>query len=346
MPSASDRRPPRWLLPLVAFGVLAAAPWLLGSSYYRYVATLTIMYMALSTSWNIMGGLTGYVSLGHAAFFGLGAYWTGLVVQALDVPPFAAALAAGPVVALAAAAVGFVALRVRGASFVIVTLSLVYILGLTAQAWRGLTGGSSGLTLPSLGVGGDLAHLPFYYAFLALFGGVMGVSQLVRRSTFGLRLVAIREDEEKAATLGIDTDTSKLVAFVLSAAFVGIGGGLYAYWRVFLDPIFVFSITVSVTIILVALLGGIRHLWGPALGAVLFVPASYQLLTTLPDYHLLATGLLLGAVVLFLPDGIIPSLRDATSRRGAASIREQARDDEAAQDEAAVPATADPGGRR
>lgn len=330
-PDAPGRRRvrlPGWLTGLVVFAVLAAAPWLLTTSYYRYVATLTVMYMVLSTSWNIMGGLTGYVSLGHSAFFGLGAYFTGLMADRFDLDPFLGAVAAGFFVALVAAGVGFVALRVRGASFVIVTLSLVYIGGLTAQAWRGLTGGSSGLSLPSLGVGGDLAHIPFYYAFLVLLALVLGVTVLLRRSAFGMGLVAIREDEDKAEMLGIDTDTYKLVAFTLSASFVGVGGGLYAYWRVFLDPIFVFGISVSVTVILIALLGGIRSLWGPVLGAVLFVPGSYQLLTVLPDYHLLATGLLLGAVVLFLPEGIIPSVRARLSRPPTASIREEAVDAE------------------
>lgn len=331
MPNASSRRLPHlpgWLVGLVVLGLLAAAPWLLTTSYYRYVATLTVMYMALSTSWNIMGGLTGYVSLGHAAFFGLGAYFTGITADRLGLDPFLGALGAGVFVALVGAAVGFVALRVRGASFVIVTLSLVYIGGLTAQAWRGLTGGSSGLTLPALGVGGDLAHIPFYYAFLGLLAVVLGVTVLLRRSAFGMGLRAIREDEDKAEMLGIDTDTYKLVAFTLSAAFVGVGGGLYAYWRVFLDPIFVFGITVGVYMILIALLGGIRSLWGPVLGGILFVPGSYQLLTALPDYHLLVTGLVLGAVVLFLPEGIIPSVRARLARAPAASIREQARDAE------------------
>lgn len=327
MPNASDRRARlRPLPPIVVVVVLAAAPWLLTTSYYRYIATLTVMYMALATGWNLMGGLTGYMSLGHSAFFGLGAYFTGLVANATGIQPFLVAGAAGVFVGFVAAAVGFVALRVRGASFVIVTLSLVYIGGLTAQAWRGLTGGSSGLTLPSLGVGGGLSHVPFYYAFVLLLLIVLATTAWLRRSSFGMGLAAIREDEDKAEALGIDTRTYKLVAFSLSAAFVGVGGGLYAYWRVFLDPIFVFGILIGVTMILVSLLGGIRTLWGPVLGAALFTPGSYWLLTHVPDYHLLLTGLLLGAVVLLLPEGIIPSLTARFGRRSRteASIREQA----------------------
>lgn len=338
MPSASD--PPaagtagtadarprrRWLIAVALVAGLAVAPWLTPNAFVLYVVTLTVMYAALASSWNIMGGLTGYISLGHSFFFGLGAYFTGLTANRLDLNPGLMALVAGVFVGLVAAGVGYVALRVKGASFVIVTLSLVYMGSLTAQGWRGLTGGSSGLTLPRLELTAQLGHLPFFYAFSLLFLVVLAATWWLRRSEFGRSLVAIREDEHKAEMLGIDTATYKLVAFVASAAFVGVGGGLYAWWRVFLDPIFVFSITVSVNMILIALLGGVRSLWGPALGAVLFMPGSYWLLTTYPQVHLLLTGLLLGALVLFLPDGIIPSVADrlARFRQPEASIRDTA----------------------
>ncbi|HUG83442.1 MAG TPA: branched-chain amino acid ABC transporter permease [Euzebya sp.] len=318
--------PPGWAITAVVVIALVAAPWILTNSFLRFVATLTVMYMAMSMSWNIMGGMTGYISLGHSFFFGIGAYATGLMANEIGINPFLGSLLAGFLVAVIAAGVGFIALRVRGASFVIVTLSLVYIGSLGAQGWRSVTGGSRGLTLPTLDVGGALSHVPFYYAFALLLLVVLGLSAWLRRSRFGLALTAIREDEDKAEMLGIDTASTKLVAFVLSAVFVGIAGGLYAYWRVFLDPIFVFGIAVSVQMILIALIGGVRSLWGPVLGAVLFMPGSYYLLTTYPQWHLLLTGIVLGLVVLFLPDGIIPSVRHRLDRFGpqAASIREAA----------------------
>lgn len=331
MPNASETRrrlaaPPGWAITIVVVLLLAGAPWVLSNSFLRFVATLTVMYMAMSMSWNIMGGMTGYISLGHSFFFGIGAYTTALLALRADVDPFLAAVLSGFLVAAVAAVVGFVALRVRGASFVIVTLSLVYIGSLGGQGWRSVTGGSSGLTLPTLGVGGALAHIPFYYAFAVLFLLALATSAWLRRSRFGLALTAIREDEDKAEMLGINTPRTKLVAFVLSAVFVGIAGGLYAYWRVFLDPIFVFGIAVSVQMILIALVGGVRSLWGPVLGAVIFMPGSYYLLTTYPQWHLLLTGGVLALVVLFMPDGIIPSVRARLDRFGpeAASIREGA----------------------
>ncbi|HUH07593.1 MAG TPA: branched-chain amino acid ABC transporter permease, partial [Egibacteraceae bacterium] len=261
-------------------------------------------------------------------FFGVGAYFTGLTAVRFGISPFVTALAAGLFVAVLAAGLGCVALRVRGASFVIVTLALVYIGGLTAQAWRGLTGGSTGFTVPSPPSTALGPHLLFYYVFLALFLVILALTWWLRRSKFGLGLVAIREDEDKAEMLGINTMLYKLVAFTLSATFVGVGGGLYGHWRLILYPVFVFSIVFGVSMILSSLLGGLRSLWGPALGALLFIPGSYYLLTSHPQIHVLLTGALLGAVVLFLPDGIIPSVRQRLSRFGAqeASIRDAAQE--------------------
>lgn len=298
--------------------ILAVAyPWLAANPYYRFVGTLTVMSMALATAWNIMGGYTGYISLGHSAFFGIGAYFTGITVVRLDLPPFAMAAAAGLFLAILALPIGYLALRTRGASFVIVTLALVYISGLLAQAWRGLTGGSVGLSLPRLErLGREDVHVPFYFAFLILFIMVLAVSWWIGHSKFGMGLVAIREDEDKAESVGVNTMLYKLVAFCLSAAFVGIGGGVYAYWFSYLDPNFVFDIIIGVNMILMALLGGVRSLFGPALGALLVVPSTEYLVAEFgaTQIHLFATGLLLAAIVLLMPHGIIPAVRDLVSR--------------------------------
>jgi branched-chain amino acid transport system permease protein len=279
--------------------------------YYRFVGTMTVMSAALAMSWNIMGGLTGYISLGHSTFFGIGAYFTGLTVVNFDLPPFAMAAAAGLFVGLVAIPIGYLALRTRDASFVIVTLALVYITGLLAQAWRGLTRGSLGLSLPRLeGLEREAVHIPFYFAFLVLLGLVVLVTWWIRRSRFGMGLNAVREDEDKAEMLGVNTDIYKLIAFALSASFVGIGGGIYAYWFSYLDPNFVFDISIGVNMILMALLGGVRSLFGPLLGALIVVPTSEYFLAEFgaSQLHLLATGLLLGIIVLVMPQGIIPAV--------------------------------------
>lgn len=316
------------LLGLAGFAIIY--PRVAPAEYFIFAAALTVMYVALATSWNLMAGFTGYVSLGHAAFFGIGAYFTGLFARATGVDPFLAAILAGPFVAVIAAAVGYVALRSRGASFVIVTIALVYIAGLIAQGWRDFTGGSRGLSLPRLATDVETYHVPFYYAFLILAVVVLFVWWWISRSKFGMGLKAIRDDEDKAEALGVPTTAFKVLAFALSALFVGIGGGIYAYWNAFIDPIFLFSILVSAYMVLMSLLGGTRHLFGPLVGAVVIIQLNELMLTQLgaTQAHLLATGLILGFVVLLMPDGIIPALRDLLRRREppAASIREEAQE--------------------
>lgn len=316
------------VLAIIGLAILAIAyPILVQNPFYRYLGALTVMYMALAMGWNIMGGSTGYVSLGHTAFFGLGAYLTGLAVVRLGLPPFPMAVAAGLVVTIFGLGVGYAALRTRGASFVIVTLALVYILGLMAQGWRDVTGGSIGLTLPTIeGVAARDLHVPFYYAFLLLLAVVTASSWWIGRSKFGMGLRAIREDEDKAESLGVDTMRYKLIAFALSAGFVGIGGGLYAYWFRHLDPIFVFDIIIGVNMILMSLIGGMRTLAGPILGALIIAPGSELISAQFGDtqIHLFATGLVLAVVVLLMPEGILPSIRGLVERWRApgASIRE------------------------
>lgn len=292
--------PPTRRRPRLASGLVTAVavvlvlyPLAVQVPYFRYVGVLTIMYMGLATSWNLIGGFTGYVSLGHSAFFGMGAYATGLFVTRLALPNALSTLLTGVVMLVLCAGLGYVAVRVRGASFVIVTIALVYITSLLAQGWRGLTGGSQGLDVPpGMDMERNQMHLVYYYAFLALLVAVLTAWWAIDRSKFGMGLKAIREDEDKAESLGVATTAFKVAAFALSGALTGIGGGLYASWFGFLDPIFVFSVQVSASIVLMALLGGNRYLFGPALGALLIVPAEQYFLVQFggTQIHLVEIG--------------------------------------------------------
>ena len=327
MQSVFKRRTLIRLIGLIVVVLAVSYPWLATNPYYRFVGTMTVMSMALAMSWNIMGGFTGYVSLGHSAFFGLGAYFTGITLTRFDLPPFVMVVVAGLFVALLAIPIGYLALRTRNASFVIVTLALVYITLLLAQAWRGLTGGMAGLSLPRLeGFGRDDVHIPFYFAFLVLLAVVFLVTWWISRSRFGMGLIAIREDEDKAEMLGVNTDIYKLTAFVVSASFVAIGGGIYAYWFSYIDPTFVFDIGIGLNMILMSLFGGVRSIFGPMLGAVIIVPSNEYFLAQYgaSQLHLMATGLLLGIVVVLMPQGIIPAVQSIIKRLRAPtpSIRE------------------------
>ncbi|MFI7633596.1 branched-chain amino acid ABC transporter permease [Nonomuraea sp. NPDC049400] len=311
-------------IPLVLACLALAYPWIVPNYYLVYAGALTVMYAAMSTSWNLLGGFTGYVSLGHSTFFGLGAYGTGLLVIRLGVPWAVALLISALAVTAFAVGVGIAAVRVRGASFVIVSIALVSMMNLIVQGWRSLTGGSTGLQVPSPfpDLHRGQTHIVFFYLFLALLGLALLSWWYVSRSRFGAGLRAIREDEDKAESLGVPTGAYKVTAFALSALFVSLAGGLYALWFGSLDPIFVFSILIGSYMVLMSLLGGVRHLFGPLLGALIVAPAGEYFLIALGEtqIHLTATGLVLVLVVLFMPDGILARL---TRRRTGPSIPDE-----------------------
>lgn len=329
-------------LVLLGAALIASYPWLVPNSYLVYAGVLTMMFAGLATSWNLVGGFTGYVSLGHSAFFGLGAYGTGLLITRAGWPWVLSIVAAGLGVGVFAVIVGIAAMRVRGASFVIVSIALVAAVNLLAQGWRSLTGGSVGLRVPTQY--GELTRLEAHYLFFYLFMGLLALTLLtwwfMDRSRFGTGLKAIREDEDKAESLGVPTAGFKVVAFALSALFVAFGGGLYAVWFRNLDPIFVFSILIGSYMVLMSLLGGVRYLFGPLLGAAIVAPAGEFFLLRLGEtqIHLTAMGLLLGVVVLFMPEGIIPAVAKlfGLRRPPAASIREDTAEQRATLEEAAV----------
>jgi branched-chain amino acid transport system permease protein len=314
---------------LAAAALILAFPALAPNPYILSVGVVVASYAVLATSWNFVGGFTGYMSLGHVAYFGLGAYGTGLLIVKAGFPSFAALFAAAALVALLTVPLGIASLRVRGASFVIASLALVLILQLVFQSWSSFTGGSRGLVVPRAFP--DLLrpehHEVFYYLFCALLAAALLAWWVIDRSHFGMGLKAIREDEDKAQALGTPTAAYKLVALVISATFTALGGGLYALWFGDLDPIFQFSILTSAYIVLMALLGGVRHLFGPLVGA-LIVGAALEYFKAeygSTQLHLVFTGLLLATVVLFMPDGIVSALSDLGTRlrrREEGSIRE------------------------
>ena len=284
MPSASSSATPAataaprggLALKLVGLVVLAAAvlsfPSMAPNAFILSVGVVIMSYAVLATSWNFVGGFTGYISLGHASYSGLGGYGTALLVIHTDINPWIALLLGGLGVAVLAVPIGIASLRVRGASFVIVSIALVLILLLVFQSWSSVTGGSNGLRVPRP-FGTDVLrpeqHERFFYIHAALLAVALLCWWLIDRSRFGMGLKAIREDEDKAQSLGVPTFNYKLTAFVVSAFFTALGGGLYALWFGFLDPIFQFSILVGSYMVLMSLLGGIRSLFGPLLGAVI-----------------------------------------------------------------------------
>jgi branched-chain amino acid transport system ATP-binding protein/branched-chain amino acid transport system permease protein len=309
----------------LALVVLAVLPLVSGNLYYQSMLILTFLLAIGATGWNIMGGYAGYISLGNSAFIGLGAYTTGILAAKDGVSPFLGCLAGGLVCAVAAAVLSLVTRRTRGMYFVIVTFAALQLLGVVATIWSSLTGGSQGLALPLPTWSLSYQNWPFYYPLLGLLIVSVAVSVLVRRSKLGLGLFAIQDDEDKAAGLGLRTAWYKMIAFVLGGTFLGVAGGIYAYYVSFLNVSAVFDIVTSMLIVLSALLGGRGTVWGPVLGAFIIEPLANFTSTNLGGANagairLLLFGGLLGAVVLFLPRGVLPTVAAYLKRRQAAVI--------------------------
>jgi ABC-type branched-subunit amino acid transport system ATPase component/ABC-type branched-subunit amino acid transport system permease subunit len=306
---------------LIAFLLawLTVYPLYKHNAYWQQILFQCFMLGVLAVGWNVISGYAGYVSLGQSAFLGLGAYTTGLLTMHVGGrSPWWYAPIGGAVCALVAAALGLVIMRTRGHSFVIITIAFLFILQLAIFNWSSFTGGSSGVTLPLPPYGRDWIYTPFYYAMLGLLLASVLMTLGIRRSKFGMGLIAIREDEDKAGSVGINTPVYKVLAFVASAVFVGVAGGVYAYSITFIDPKGMFDILLSVQCVLAALLGGRGTVMGPVYGAFAIAILNEQSnvhFGSQAGLRLLIFGGIMAAIVLFMPRGVVPTLGSALTWR-------------------------------
>jgi ABC-type branched-subunit amino acid transport system ATPase component/ABC-type branched-subunit amino acid transport system permease subunit len=302
---------------VLAAGFIALYPVFSDDLYYQNMIILSLVFAIGAVGLNIITGYAGYVSLGQGAFLGLGAYTTAILSTKVGGSPFVWVPAAGLLTGVVAAFLGVVAMRARGHSFVILTIAFLFLVQLVATNWSELTNGTAGLTLPLPLWDPAYANWPFYYLLLGILVASLLMSWWIRRVKFGMGLIAIREDEDKAATVGVNTRAYKLLGFVASAVFVGMAGAVYGYYLTFIDPAGMFNILLSVQIILSLLLGGRATVWGPVLGAFIIEPLNEITNNEFGgNMRLLIFGGLLALVVLFLPRGIIPSVqRWITQRR-------------------------------
>jgi ABC-type branched-subunit amino acid transport system ATPase component/ABC-type branched-subunit amino acid transport system permease subunit len=302
----------RRALVIAAVACLAVIPLASNNLYYQNLLILTFVLAIGASGWNIMGGYAGYISMGNSAFIGLGAYTTGILAAKHNVSPFVGCLVGGLVCAVAAAVLSLVTRRTRGMYFVIVTFAALQLLAVVATTWTGLTGGSQGLALPLPKWSLSYQNWPFYYPLLGLLIVTVAISAMVRGSKLGLGLFAIQDDEDKVTGLGLRNAIYKMIAFVLGGTFVGIAGGIYAYYVSFLNTSAVFDVVTSVLIVLATLLGGRGTVWGPVIGAFVLEPLANFTTTNVGGANagavrLLLFGGLLGGVVLFLPRGVLPT---------------------------------------
>jgi branched-chain amino acid transport system permease protein len=278
------------------------------------IAIFTLMYATATTGWNIFSGYTGYIALGHAAFFGVGSYAIAIMCINWHVPggylPFLLVPVAGLIAAVFSIPVGWISLRTRKHTFVVITIAIFFIMQPMAFNLRSITNGSTGLSLPiPIGWGGNYFNFPFYYAALAMLVLALWASWWIRNSKYGLGLMAIRDDEDRALGLGVNTGPSKLIAFVISAFFVGMVGALHAYFQESIYPAFAFDPLFDIAIALMGFMGGMGTLSGPILGAFILEPTQryFTMQFSANGYYLIIYGALFLAIILLLPEGIIPT---------------------------------------
>jgi branched-chain amino acid transport system permease protein len=278
----------------------AGLPLLTDKLWFR-IATTVAMFVVMASGWNIIGGLTGYASFGNVAFFGLGAYTVAVLVGNRGWP-FALALLAAPVVAaIFALIVGLPLLRLRGHYFAVATLGVGVAVGEIVNN-LGPLGASTGLFLPIV-----RSDLIFFYLMLGAAVLAVLTTYFILRTRFGYGLLAIRENEEAAAVIGVNTTFYKVAAFCIAAALTGLAGGIFAQWNSFINPENVFAISDNVQMILMAVIGGAGTVLGPVAGAI----ALELIIQTLAGggsgsvYSQIGLGVLLAACVIFIPRGVI-----------------------------------------
>ena len=276
------------------------------------IAVFALIFMASVSAWNIFSGYSGYLALGHAVFFGTGAYTIALIGTDWHVPAGWAVMAlvplCGVVAGLVAIPVGMVALRTRRHTFVVVTIGVFFIFQ-TLATNLAFTGGTSGVQVPFVSWSFSVFNQRFYYVALVIVVATVALSWAVRRSRFGLQLMAIRDDEERARGMGVRTARVKLAAFVLSAIPVGMAGGLWAYFLGSVYPTSAFDPLFDIALALMGFFGGIGTISGPLLGA-LVLESLQQYFTqkfSANGLYLIVYGSLFLVVILLMPRGIVPS---------------------------------------
>jgi len=315
----------------LALGIVIAAAALLPllldpRGYWIRVLTITLLFAAMAQAWNIVGGLANQTSLGHAAFFGIGAYTSTVLLLKFGISPWLGMLAGGVLGGFAAFVIAIPTMRLQGHYFALATLAFGEVMRVIANVWTSLTGGPGGLSVPFVPPG-FMAYSfkllrPHAYIALVALVIVTGIFEIIRRGAMGYRLRAIKQNAAAAEVIGVDTTRVKLQAAVISGALIAMLGTLYAQVAVFFDPDTVFGIAgISIRIALIAIIGGVGTAAGPILGAFFIIPLEEIMNDLLSSraagLSQLVFGVILIAVILWRPRGFITvfsSLRARLSR--------------------------------
>lgn len=270
-----------------------------------HILILVIMWSVIGMAWNLLSGYTGQVSFGHAAFFGAGAYTAGMVYSKLGISGWWGVPLSVMVVTAFALVIGYICLRLRGPFFALATLSMGVILRIVAENLVGVTGGDLGIMIRERTW---VEKIWYYYIILAIACATFLAVKAVIQSKLGYYFVAIREDQDAAESLGINTTFYKTIALVLSAVLTGLAGAFYTNYMGYIDPKVVFALhDISIVTIMVVMVGGVATEWGPAVGAIIMVLLAEMIrsIPVLGTAHHTFFGILLIVIIIFLPNGIV-----------------------------------------
>ena len=306
-----------WVCALAAAAL--GLPLLASNAFMMDIFIRIFLFAFIGVAWNLMGGYARQLSLGHAAFFGLGAYTSTILLIRFGVSPWIGMLAGGAVAMLASLPIGALCFRLRGPYFAIATIATAQVLMLLFLKFRDFTWGAEGTTIPNLGNAPMMMQFegkaPYYYIALALLAAGLAITWKIERSWMGYYLVAVGEDEDAAEAVGVNAFRIKRNVYMISAFLTALAGTFYVQYIYFIDPNTVFSFNVSVEAALVSIVGGIGALWGPVLGAFLLEATSALLQGWLGGGHggvqLTVYSLILITVILWRPSGLIGILSDA-----------------------------------
>jgi branched-chain amino acid transport system permease protein len=296
---------------LISLGILFLIfPLVVHSDYYQHLVIIIFMWVVIGSSWNLLAGYTGQVSFGHAIFFGVGAYTAGIFASKLGISAWWGMAFGGIFSMLVGLFVGWVCFRLRGPYFALATLAGGEIIRLIATNWESLTDGMVGILI----IQSFKSKLPYYYIALALALTCIYTIHIIMKSKWGYYFVSIREDQDAAASLGINTTLYKNVSLLISSFFTGMAGAFYMNYMAFIDPHVVFSLHyISIMAILVGIVGGVATIWGPAVGAFVMVGLQETFRSSffglapkwISQAHALVFGLLVIFVIMFLANGIV-----------------------------------------
>jgi len=294
----------RKYLPLIVLALLAALPLSGLSTYILHLIILVIMWSVVGMAWNLLAGFCGQVSFGHAAFYGVGAYTAGILFYKLKISAWWGLPLSIVVVAIFSFLLGFIVLRLRGPFFALATLAMGEVMRITSENLDWLTGGNLGITLQRTWV--DKTY--YYYIILAIAAVTFVVVKYLMRSKLGYYFVAIREDQDAAESLGINTTLYKTIALCISGALTGVAGAFYTNYMGYIEPSVVFNLhDISIVTIMIVMVGGVATYFGPFVGAVIMVLLA-EVVRSIPYLgaaHLTFFGILLILIIIFLPNGIV-----------------------------------------